>query len=326
MQSDRRVAAALSAVAPRLHAYRAALSDAVERVDRYLGPANPEFPRDRVAAELGAYAADRIDADRFGELFGGAPALDKVQRAVLAAACDVMRTVAAFPEDDFIVNVPAGGRPGALIGERLAELGRAFGAAQVADLVKSHRYDPGTSDAALASLPQSKWSRAERLAAPPIIAVIGGEDLWAAEVSPLLDGKQSIVFVVRGACPPAPLARLIAPSVLVQQTSRPDALIAVTTAEGPTVAALVPEGCAEFVHTPSNAAVHERLSVTVSAAAPRRAIGAWSARQQMDDLQLLTELATPSAAKPTPIPGAPVGKDGDPVEQLAGWLLSQAAG
>jgi len=175
-------------------------------------------------------------------------------------------------------------------------------------------------------LPQSRWNRAERMIAPPLIVLVDGADLWAAEIAPILDGRQTIVFVVRGACPAAPLARLITPSVFVLQTSKPDMLANVQAAEGPAVAALVPEGCAEFVHTPANAAVHERVSVLVAPDVPRRAIGAWSARQQQDDLQLLMELATPGVTKPKPIPGAPSATGADPVEQLAGWLLSQAAG
>ena len=326
MPSETAISAALTALAPRLQAFRAAVSDAAERVDRFVAAATTDFPRQRVAAELGAFAANRIDAERFAGLLVGAPALDQAQRSVLTLAGVSLRELASAPDAQFVVDVPSGSSPGALIAERLATLGRAFAAAEAAELVRSHRHD---ATAPLPrGLPHARWNRAERAVAPPVVVLVDGADLWAAEAAPFLDGRQAIVFLVRGACPPAPLARLITPSVFVLQTSKPEALAGARGADasGPMVIALVPQGCAEFVHTPGNAPVHDRLSVVVAPEVPRRAIGAWSPRQQQDDLQLLLELATPGVARPKPIPGAPSMNGGDPVEQLAGWLLSQAAG
>lgn len=322
MPSDARVSATLAALAPAIAAYRAVLAETVDRVEHYLAATGPDLAHDRAAAELGQFAATRIDTQRFASFVSGGPTLDYVERAIVAAACNVLREFHRLPDTAFVLDVPQGTRLGLAVAERLAELGRPFGAALCVDLVKSGRYEAGKHDALTARFPHERWTRVERAAPPPLVVLIDGADLFAGDVAPYLDGRQRIVFVVRGGCTPAPLVRLISPSVTVVQTSKVETLAAATSAKGPAVAAVVPEGCAEFVHAP-----RERLTVAFVPQTPKRALGGWSVAQQQDDLAQLQALAVASekaAQAATKIPG--LDDANDPVDRLAGWLLSQGAG
>lgn len=328
MPSDARLPAALSAIAPAIAAYRAALAETVDRVDHYLAATAPDLPHERVAAELGPFAATRIDVERFASFVSGAPTLDYAQRAILAGACDVLREFQSLREDAFVLELLPGTRLGVAVAGRLAELGRPFGAATIAELVKTGRYESDKHDGFFTRFPYERWNRVERAAAPPLVVVLNGADLWAGDVVPYLDGTQHIVFVVRGGCAPAPLARLISPSVTVLQTSKLDALGTLAASQGPAVAALVPDGAAEFVHVP-----HEALAVSFLPQLTKRATGGVardggaSVAQQHEDLALLSALATATtkaASDARNVPGLSVGVD--PVDRLAGWLLSQASG
>ena len=103
--------------------------------------------------------------------------------------------------------------------------------------------------------------------------------------------------------------------------------------DGPGIAALMPEQAARFVHDPAaGTAPWDRLSIgSVPLDDPTRPVGGFSARQQVEELRQLTELAAgpsptaiaraePTAAAPAGDPEAPP----DPVDKLAAWLLNQA--
>jgi hypothetical protein len=143
----------------------------------------------------------------------------------------------------------------------------------------------------------------------------------------LLEGSQKIVLVVNGPAAPAPLVRLITPGVTVIQTDDPADLAALRASPGPGVAALMPEGCATFLHIPGEGkGLGDRLQVRkVPEEEPRRALGAISAFQQLEELKQLTSLAASEEA------GATVAAESDsgvpPMDeagQLASWLINQA--
>ena len=76
MPSDASVTRALQALAaPREH-FLSAVVAAVDEVRAYLERHRPVFDgmaAERARVELGAFAAGRIDASRFGSLFAGGP-------------------------------------------------------------------------------------------------------------------------------------------------------------------------------------------------------------------------------------------------------------
>lgn len=161
---------------------------------------------------------------------------------------------------------------------------------------------------------------------PPLVVTIDGADLWAGEIAQYLDGNQKLVLVVRSPCPPAPLVRLITPHALVMQTSSIDALSTAMQTDGLAVAALVPEGAAEFIHLPDGQrTIHERLRVSATPQGARKTLPSWSLWQQQEELQQLIALSTPPVAlvRPEPI-GNGAKPTVDPADRLAAWLLSQA--
>ncbi|HET9984882.1 MAG TPA: hypothetical protein VFQ38_14890, partial [Longimicrobiales bacterium] len=134
-------------------------------------------------------------------------------------------------------------------------------------------------------------------------------------------------LVVRGPAPPAALVRLITPGVLVLQAASAEALAPLAAGDGPAVAALVPEGAALFRHAPAAAATgHARLTLDAVPEAAPRAIGAYTAFQQQEELRQLLELAA-APAWPEPAAGAPATNGAGeftPADRLAAWLLKQA--
>jgi hypothetical protein len=157
----------------------------------------------------------------------------------------------------------------------------------------------------------------------------------AAALAEFLDGTQKIVLVVRGACAPAALVRLITPGTFVLQTADGAGLDRFAAWEGPGIAALVHESAARFTHDPTRgAAPWERIAIdSLPARDPRAAVGGASGAQQSEELRQLRQLAArpedapapaplPTTASGRATPTAPVATD--PADKLAAWLLAQA--
>jgi hypothetical protein len=147
-----------------------------------------------------------------------------------------------------------------------------------------------------------------------------------------LDGSMRIALVVDGPASPAPLVRLIAPNVLVVQTSDVEAIEMLGRDGGPGVAALLPDGYAALLHDPRGGArLDERLTITLPAVpVPPGALGWRSARQARDELAQLDALAElcraardVSVVVVPPLVGAAVGSESG-VDAVAAWLLAQA--
>ena len=322
MPSDERVLVALEAVRPAAAAYRRAIAAAADRVASYLPAPEDESVSGRAAAELGEFAAERMDARRFAGLLDGRP-LDDAEQTLVRKAHGVLRELESTPDVRFHLDVPAGGSLSFVVDDALGQLGRAFGAAVVVELARSGRYVDAEHQSLFHGLPHRRWNRAERQVAPPLVVTIDGADMWVGSVARHLDGAQKLLLVVRPPCPPAPLVRLITPGILVAQTSKVDALGAWMRVDDPAVVAFVPEGAAEFVHLPdAGRTVQERLTVSVLPAGPIRPVESWSVWQQQQDLMQLAVLATASAARPETGNGSPAATD--PVDRLAAWLLAQA--
>jgi len=332
MPSDERVQGARDALRGRDGAYRAAVETAYAQVRAYLaahGSRSEERARE-TALELGHFAGGRIDVGRLAAVLGTTRVLDQQEEAVVQRCAEVLDEVLAWGDDLFGCAVSASADLRDTVDAALATVGRAFGAALVFQAVKAGTYRAEVHEIALRAFPFRRWNRQERLLAPPLVVSVDGSALDAPSLAEYLDGGQKIVLVIRGACAPAPLARLITPHLFVMQCESPTELARLAAADGPGIAALVPPTAARFVHDP----VTSRLEVTqLRAEPPRSSMGGWSAWQQGEELALLRALAAAETlaararaqagdgdAAPRALGGeVPVG-----VDELSAWMLAQA--
>lgn len=324
MRFDDRVTIALRALAGPIAAYRSSVAAASERVRSLLSAGGVG----RAALELGAFASGRIDTARFAELTGGT-ALDADARSRLEQAAMVLRERAAPDDGAFVVIGERGESLALAVGTTLARLGTAFGALRAVEAIRAGRYEPAQHDGMLTSFHYSRWSAAERQVAPPLVVMVDGATLRAEGIAAYLDGAARIVLVVRGACAPAVLVRLITPATFVAQAPDAAPLDRLAAYDGPGVVALVDpdaESVAHFTHDPERGrALWQRLDIQRRPAVePARALNGVSRQQQRDELAQLLALAERPAFPETAIESLAPGGSADPAERLASWLLEQS--
>lgn len=317
-----RVDAALAALAPALDEFRSAVATADEEVRAYrthheVAAADPVGLLER---ELGIFARGRLDPRRLAGLLKVTGAPDPLTDRLMAQAHDLFTALMKGGREAFHVVVPAGGDLRDAVRDALAELGRAFGVAHAVERARDRRYDPDADHDLLYPYPFHRWSILEKELAPPLVVEVQGKDLRAAGLVEFLDGWQKIVLVVSGAAPPAPLARLISPSVLVSQVTGDDALARVdelAQRDGAGIVALFEgdSGALPFAARPGMA-----LEVDKAALADRvEAISRKKGQPGILDLRHLESLT----ALPGPVPAGSGPKGEKTVDQLAAWLLSR---
>lgn len=333
MPSDDRIALAAEAVAVQAGAFRSALATTIEQVRDYLARhrAPADGPAERCGAELGDFASDRIDTERFGRLFLSADGAEPAAIAPIERALDTLAALTAERDTLFRVTVDEGGNLREAVARTLAHVGRAFGAARVVALSQSDRYRDAEHADLVGAFPFERWNKTERRVAPPLVVVVHGRDLRPAGLVEFLDGAQKIVLIVNGKCPPASLVRLVSPSTFVLQTVDGTGLDRFAGWRGPGVAALVTDSAARFVHDPAaGAALHDRLTVHhAPRERPRKPLGGISSAQQMEELEQLTALGARPARVPAPLPAEPESAPAraapaSSADRLAAWLISQA--
>ncbi len=328
MPSDARFAPALAAMARPIADFRAIIQGAIAQAETFLTEqaAGAGERARRAGVELGGFATGRIDPARFAALFPAVPPVEPQAIAALTRAVTTLRAMADRGDAAFLVDLPRGGRLGARVGDALAEIGRAFGAVMLADVVRGGRYQAAQYDRLLDPQEFLSWNKAERRYAPPLIVSLDGADLHVGALNDYADGRTKMVLVVRGEAAPAPLARCITPGTLVLQTTDGSGLDRVAGFDGPAVAAVMPEGAAVFLHDPAaGREPWQRLTVRTLGEVPRRALSGTSPWQMAEERTLLSDLArTPFAI---PVSGGPaipaVGAD-DAVDRVAAWLLGQS--
>ena len=332
MPSDERTQRALEALADRVTSFRTAMVAARDEMREHLA-SHRSVERDRTQAamrSLGQFASGRIDTQRFGVQLGDERALAPETSTLVETCADVLDELLARGDALFVHRVPSGGLLRGSIDAALANAGRAFAAARVFQSVRRGNPPIPVHESMLREFPFALWSRTERDFAPPLVVAIDGADLRAEHLVEFLDGGMRMVLVVEGTASPAPLVRLIAPSVLVLQTSDVTALDALRRAPGPAVGALLPKGCAELLHDPrAGARLDERLTVTPPATGMKgEALGWRSARQALDEIAQLDALVEVCrAAREVAVvvrPPANLQGAADGVEVVASWLLAQA--
>lgn len=327
MPSDSRVAAALAALARPIADFRTAIAGALQQAESWLATegVGPAGQAERLRTELGPFAAGRIDPTRFSAVFGARREMPPDTRQRLERAVAVLRDVLNRGDDVFTVVVPPRGSMGRAVADALALAGRGFGAVLAVDLLRGGRFVPAEHDGLFHQLDFQAWTRSERRYAPPLVVRVAGADLQVGALADFLDGREKIVLVMDGPCAPAPLVRLVTPGTLVLQTADGTGLDLVATADGPAVAAMVPEGAATFLHDPRMGRESwQRLSVWTVPEAPRKAIGGSSAWQMQEDLRQLEALAAAPIGAPLPAEAATGVEGDDAVDRLASWLLRQS--
>jgi hypothetical protein len=344
-EGERLADAALAAVARQREAFRSALALTLDQVRNELDvrAAREDGTGARAAAELGRFAAGRIDPERFAALTSASASEDDSWLEPARRALETLRAVKARADGLFSARVETGGDLYAEVDRALADAGRAFGAARLFYLARAGKYVATEHDSMLSAFPFRRWSAAERAKAPPLVIEVDGKDLVVGGLAGFLDGTVKLVLVVRGASPPAPLVRLVTPGILVLQTSEAEELEVVGRTAGPAIAALVPEEAGSFLHQP--AAGGARVEVRrIPEEEPKRGLGQISAFQQAEELGLLAALAANAAdtgsgpgeaaeagaAGTAGAPGSAPGtgdapqRPAEPVDKLAAWLLKQA--
>lgn len=312
---------ALEAVADRREAYHSAVATAVDEVrsllDAQRSPRNGKGERSR--AELGQFAAGRIDPARFEALFAEQEALDGEAIHRIEEALATLSGLLEEGDALFTAKVPAGGDLRDTVRAALARAGRAFGAGRAVENART-----GARPAEYASgFEPSRWNRAERGIAPPLVVELDGADLRPAGLADFLEDRQVIVLLVRKPAPPAAMARLIAPGTLVVQATSEDALAPLAGWDGPAVVSVVPEAAATFRFLPA-AEGPGTLEVATLPEGSLRPIGTMSVARQEAELALLRMLDAAAAGGVVAAAGAAPAEEADPTDRLAAWLLRQA--
>lgn len=341
MPSDARAQQALEAFSEPIREFRSTLANTREQIRLVISKRleHSEATVEGARAEFGEFAAGRIDAERMARLLAKALPREIEHGDAIVRAFDVCTGLLARGDGLFQVDLEAGEDLRAAVGRALSEIGRAFGAARVVDLVSRASYRESEHGGLLDGHPFEDWSRAERAVEVCLAVRVAGGDLRVGGLADLVDGSLKIVLVVEGDAPPAPLVRLITPGVLVLQAAEAGELAWMAGFDGPGVAALVPASAAHFRHDPAaGPALADRLRITQRPdEPPSRRLGVSSVFQQRQELAQLEALAAaPSAAarsasapvdapEDTPAEEAPAPAPAvDDADKLAAWLLRQA--
>lgn len=313
---------ALDALEDRREAYHSAVATAVDEVrtllDSQKAPAGAAGAR--AAAELGAFAAGRIDVERFESLFSEREKLDAETVARIETALATLTELLEAGDDLHLAKARTGTDLRDTVRDALARAGRAFGAGRA---VERARTDGGAVDYEDGFGP-TRWNRAERTVAPPLVVELDGADLRPAGLSDYLEGGQAIVLLVRKPAPPAALARLVTPGTLVVQATDGDGLEKLREWDGPAIVAVLPEGAATFTYTPAADGAGD-LSVGSTPEDSPKPIGGLSAARQEAELALLDLLSGAVAGRVVAAAGDGASAEAaDPTDKLAAWLLRQA--
>lgn len=250
------VDALLDRLGPALHPFHSALAEAAEEVRIYRARHEEATadPAGRMARELGPFAQGRIDPLRLAGLLGDGDAADPLADRVMAVAHERFLAAGSGGVGSHRLTVPEGADLRDAVKEALAEVGRVFATARAVEKARQKRFQPDQDHTLLHPHPFHRWSPEERVLAPPLVVEVAGAGLRGAGLLEFMEGGQKFVLLVRGAAPPAPLARLASPGVFVAQVAGEESVDLVTRLaahEGPGVVAVFEEGAGAltFVHS-----------------------------------------------------------------------------
>ncbi len=321
---------ALAALEPRVDAFHSAVATAEEEIRSFVtNRRGASVSRaEQTLAELGPFAAGRIDPDAFAALVLDGEELPPESEGVLERAEQILSDFSVGRDFHHVV-VESGGDLRDTVKDALERVGQVFGAARAVELARSGMFDADRHAGYLSALTFRKWNRAERQLAPPLVVEVGAEDLLPAGLGEFLDGLVKIVLVTQGPTTPAPLARLITPGTYIVQAADPAELAGFARSPHPGVALLFDEERADqarFVHDPdAGEASWQRLTVRHMPEQPDVGRGR-RAPTWLEELTHLQALAKAPALATVGGSGgeAPeAGATATPADQLAAFLLSQ---
>jgi hypothetical protein len=325
MPSDERDESVLAALGAPMNVFRSSLAATAEQVRTTLASRVSEQENGREsesAVELGVFADERINFERFSNLLTKKETLDDEAVKRIEQAHEILKELIGRDSDLFSVDVDADGCLRGTVSNHLKDVGRAFGASRVAELSKTSRFVEGEHATWLSFFPFALWNRAERRLAPPVIVHVSGADLKAETLADFLDGGLKVVVLVNGKATPAPLVRLITPNTFVMQTRDARTLDRLAAFDGPGIAAVVPDDdAARFIHDPSAGPDVLTIQHMPDIEKARSPVGGRSAAQQSEELRQLSAVATPREAAEAPAGEA---APASPVDKLAAWLLTNA--
>jgi hypothetical protein len=318
MPFDQDFDAALQAVAAERSLFRSALAATLEQVRGMMAAGNNgDHAQERLVAELGAFALGRIQADRFSEIARPDIHYKKSLLSSIRHAQQILTATLALGDQLFCIAVEPGGDCFRTIEDALATSGRAFAAAYLVELIRAGRDDQPDNQTLLGPMAPDRWTRTERLVAPPLVVRVMGNDLRVGGLEDLLQGNQKIVLLVDGMAPPAALVRLISPGVFVTQCRSVEDLGRFTAAQTPAIAAVMSEPAAVFTYEDG------KLDVSyMPAEAPRRPLRVSTAFRQREDLAWLQQLQRMHGALADEA-GEQAAETVEPGDKLAAWLLRQ---
>src|SRR3990172_12904938 len=135
MPSDDLARDAFAALGRRAEVFRSAISLTRDQLRGYLeARATTAGEAPRAAAALGAVAAGRIDSDRFSRLLAPKKPAGSDWATTVERALKVLEDLEGRGEDLFRVRVERGADLNMAVERALADAGRAFGAARLANL------------------------------------------------------------------------------------------------------------------------------------------------------------------------------------------------
>ena len=331
--TDERASRAQEVLAKAREDFHSALVATSEELRGLLdaGGASEEARAERTAAELGSFAVGRIDIERFSSFEETGEPVAVTEAPRLEAAFRTLLSLLERGTDLYHIKVEPGSDLRDAVSNGLGRAGRAFGAARTVELSRSGNYDEAMHGGWMDSFPPDLWSRREKQLAPPLVVEIDGTDLRPGGLADFMDGEQKIVLVVRGSAPPAALARLITPGLMVLQTEDAADLTSVAETEGPAIAALVTGDACRFVHLPAVDGGRGRLTVQhMPTEEPKRPLGGISAFQQVEGMRHLAALAAgwglsaPEATAPSGDGASAPAPAASAADTLAAWILRQA--
>lgn len=342
MPYDAQVSRALELLRGGIDEFRAAARGAHVQVADYLAThrAPAAGVTAQAAATLGRFASGRLDVAHFAATFGGGPTLGRPALERIERCAAVLAEVAVLGDDAFVCELPTGVDLESELADALANLGRAFGAVAAFHAARTGAYREEMHGALLGAFPFERWNRLERQLAPPLVFSVDGADLDAPRLARFVDGRIKIVLIVRGEIAPGALVPLITPGVLVLQSGDVNDLALLQRCGSPAIAGIVPGPAARFTHRPcAGSRLADRLVVhAMPRDVPRRAVGPWSAAQQVEQVaqlallvrlaalevqQATTEAVEGTLAAANAVANAAAG-GGAAVEHLAVWLLARA--
>jgi hypothetical protein len=314
-----------TAASASLSDFRSSLATAVGLLRTSLAHVTGDTSKQQEFAEksLGSFASGRIDAVRFEHFATNKTSVVASAGPVIERALDVMVELMDAGDSLNQVTLQEGQNLRCLLSRTLKNIGRAFGAAHAVELAKAGLYNEAEHAGLFEAYLYKNWNSAQRNLVPTIVIELANSGAQTTNLGEYIDGHFKVILVYGEDCPPAPLARLISPGVLVLQTSDCLGLDDFVSFQGPGIAAVVPQAAARFAHDPRRGSTlaARMVGIELPGAPQFHPRAGLSIGQQQQDFAQLQALAS---AETTAVEHSQTAISANPVDKLAAFLLGKA--